>query len=169
MLLYRLIFPTTAIGIFCLLLRLLGILITIKLCVNLRYSLGVLVKPIFCQNKCPSFMKQGCRDHKKAITFCNTEYSKEQRRDNSGRPSQPELLQIEEGILEMVVNDATMTTGVIAAQVEVSHRKIWTPFRQEQYYHCHYQRVQALQHGGHPKRVEFRQWHFQNILTKMKI
>lgn len=97
------------------------------------------------------------------IRLRETGYLKEQRGGHAGRPAPPEMVEIEENILEMVEDDPTISTRAIATQVDVSHSKVWKTIRQEQYYPYHYQRVQALQPEDHPRRVEFCQWFLQQL------
>lgn len=57
----------------------------------------------------------------------DTGYLKEQRGGHAERPAQAPMLQIEEGILEMIEDDPTMSTRAIAAQVIY---RVWKTTRQ---------------------------------------
>lgn len=47
----------------------------------------------------------------------------------TGRPAEPEMMQNEKEILEKTIIDSEMSISAIAAQVGVSHRKMWKTLR----------------------------------------
>lgn len=85
----------------------------------------------------------------------------EHRGGHAGRPRNPENLQREEQILNLIEENPTTSTRAIANQVGVSQKKVWTTLHENQLYPFHVQRVQALQPEDFPRRVEFCEWFLQ--------
>ncbi|KAL1488282.1 hypothetical protein ABEB36_015233 [Hypothenemus hampei] len=81
------------------------------------------------------------------------------RHADRGRP--PQMLEVEEEIINLIEDDLTTSTREIARQVGVSQTKVWSTLQQEQLHPYHVQRVQALLPQDHPQRVQFCLWLLQ--------
>lgn len=86
---------------------------------------------------------------------------REHRGGHAGRPRRAGNVRIEEDILNLIFQDPTTSTRVIARQLQVSQKKVWKTLRENQLHPFHVQRVQALQPQDHPRRVQFCEWLLQ--------
>lgn len=91
----------------------------------------------------------------------NTGDLREHRGGHAGRGRRPENVHREEQILNLIEEDPTTSTRVVAGQVGLSQTKVWTTLRENQFNPFHVQRVQALLPEDFPRRVQFCEWFLQ--------
>lgn len=77
---------------------------------------------------------------------------------HAGAPRPHRFVQVEEQVLDLVHEDPTISTRMIANQLEISQYKTWKTLKENQFNPFHIQKVQSLLPEDHPRRVEFCRW-----------